>query len=109
MNRRIGADPHHRGIAEEKFACPSENEVEPKRAGSPYEPRQQIAAEIGRVCELRRGTAERKQESDDPAVGCNRRRRAVGGLCRIKVAGLPEQDWLRTARNRGGRSGRAGE
>ena len=103
MDRRIGADSHHRGVAEVELSGPSENEVEAECAGGPYQPREQVAAEIERIDQQRCGKAERKQDADHPAVGRNRKQRAVGGIVRMKNACLPEQHGFRSSRCRGGR------
>ena len=60
VNGGIGADAHHRRIAEMKLSSPAQNQVEAKCGCGPHQPRQHVAAEVERVHVQRRRQRQRQ-------------------------------------------------
>lgn len=108
MDGAIGADRHHRRIAEMDLAGPAHQQIEPERRRTPDDPRQQITGKIKVGQHEGRDQSQQQQHGDLHAVDRNRPQRAVGGIAGVADSGEAVKHRFTPARCLRGRTGRTG-
>ena len=89
MDAGIGADRHHRAIAEMDLAGAAHQKIEAERRRRPDQPGKQIGDQIKPVDQERRGEQKRNHDADQKPVERQRPQLALVTIIQVTDAGTP--------------------